>query len=248
MQISVQVLTKNTASFLGETLAALRFFPEVVVYDTGSTDQTLEVAREFPNVVIHQGTLNGFGPTHNTAASLASNDWILSVDSDEVLSEALVQELLQLKLDPSCVYAIRRDNYLDGKVVRCCAGWHPDWVVRLYNRKTTSFTDDVVHEKVKTEGLKVVKLTQTIKHVPYRTREDFLKKMETYSTFFALQHKGKKHSSMLIALLRSGAAFCKNYFLKWGFLGGTRGIVISLHNTKTTFYKYLKLAELNKKL
>lgn len=248
MKISVHVLTKNCTSFLGETLAALRFFPEVIVYDTGSTDHTLDVARQFPNVVIHQGTLTGFGATHNVAASLASHDWILSVDSDEVLSEALVQEILQLKLDPSCVYAIRRDNYLYGKIVRCCAGWHPDWVVRLYNRRVTSFTDDVVHEKVRTQGLSIIKLEHTLKHVPYRSADDFLKKMETYSTFFALQHKGRKRSSFSIALLRAGAAFCKNYVLKWGFMGGRRGLVITLHNTKTTFYKYLKLAELNKKL
>jgi glycosyltransferase involved in cell wall biosynthesis len=248
MSISVHVLTKNSAATLPQTLASLSLFPEVIIFDTGSSDETLEIASRFPNVKVHRASLSGFGAAHNCAARLSANDWILSIDSDEVLSPALVQEIEQLQLDCHCVYAILRDNYFNGRKIQCCAGWYPDWVVRLYNRQSTCFSDDVVHEKVVTQGLKIIKLEQTLKHVPYRSTADFLEKMQTYSSLFAMQHQGKKRSSLMRALFHSSCAFCKNYFLKRGIFGGAEGFILSLYNAQTTYYKYLKLAEFNSKL
>ncbi|MGH2612706.1 MAG: glycosyltransferase family 2 protein [Rhabdochlamydiaceae bacterium] len=249
MLISVHVLTKNSASTIEQTLMSLASFSEVVVFDTGSTDETLKIASHFPNVKIHQALMTGFGPAHNAAASLGSNDWILSIDSDEVLSPALIEELQQLdSKDPKCVYAILRDNYFNGKRITFCAGWYPDWVVRLYNRTVTQFSNDIVHEKVITQGLKVIKLKNKLRHVPYRSMADFLEKMQIYSSFFAAQYQGKKQSSLTRALFHGCATFCKNYFFKWGILGGREGFILSLYNAQTTYYKYLKLAELNKKL
>ena len=103
---------------------------------------------------IHHGEFIGFGPTHNLASNLASNDWILSLDCDEELSKELAEELLSLKLDPAAVYEIRRHNFFNGKRIRGCGGWDPDFVVRLYNRKATAFDQAQVHEKVLTTGLK----------------------------------------------------------------------------------------------
>ena len=246
--ISVHILTKNSGDTIAETLQSLVAFSEVVIYDNGSTDKTIEICEQFKNVKVHHGPFQGFGPMHNAAAAVGSNDWVLAIDSDEVVSRELADEILQLKLDPQCVYAIERDNYLNGKKIRFCAGWHPDWVIRLYHRKSTRFTDDQVHEKVITKNLRVLKLQNTIKHVPYRSMSDFLDKMQKYSTLFARQHQGKKESSVGKALVHGVVAFCKNYFLKRGFLGGREGYILSVYNAQTTYYKYLKLAELNKKL
>ncbi len=248
MLISVHILTKNSAATLLQTLMSVSAFPEVIVYDTGSTDETLEIASQFSNVKIHQAPITSFGAAHNCAASLSANEWVLSLDSDEVLSPGLIEELRQLELDPNCVYAILRDNYFNGRKITFCAGWYPDWVVRLYNRKSTGFSNDFVHEKVITKDLKIVKLKHNLKHVPYRSMADFLEKMQTYSSFFARQHQGKKESSLARALFHGCAAFCKNYFFKRGILGGREGFILSLYNAQTTYYKYLKLAELNKKL
>ncbi len=248
MSISVHVLTKNSGGTLLETLKTLTSFPEVVVYDTGSMDETLEIASLFPNVKIHHGSMKGFGAAHNEASMLSSHDWILSIDSDETLSPELVQEIHALRLDPQCVYAILRDNYLNGKKITFCAGWHPDWVVRLYNKQTTRFSTDAVHEKILTQNLRTIPLHHTIRHVPYRTTSDFLEKMQLYSSYFAKQHQGKKRSSLAHALVHSSLAFCKNYFFKRGIFGGREGFILSLYNAQTTYYKYLKLAELNKKL
>src|SRR3569832_850303 len=195
MSITVQILTKNSAETLLETLQTLTAFPEVIVFDTGSTDTTLEIAAQFPNVKIHCGVFKGFGTSHNEAAALSSYDWILSIDSDEVLSAALSQEILALKLDPACVYAIQRDNYLNGRKITFCAGWYPDWVTRLYHRNHTSFSSDAVHEKVQTQDLQTIKLCSTLKHVPYRSSSDFTQKKDRYSTLFAEQNRGRKRSS-----------------------------------------------------
>lgn len=239
--ISVTILTKNSQETLKETLESLKHFPEVILYDTGSTDRTLEVGAGFKNVRIVEGEFQGFGKTHNAASSLATYDWILSVDSDEIVSDPLREEILGLELDQGAVYSVDRHNYFQGKYIRCCAGWHPDWVLRLYHRKSTRFSEAKVHEAIVTEGLTVVPLRHRLIHTPYRTIEEFLNKMQLYSTLFAEQNAGKK-SSLSKAIGHGLAAFFKSYVLKRGFLGGREGFIISLYNGHTAYYKYLKLA------
>lgn len=245
--VSVTVLTKNCGDTLLATLQSLQMFPEVIVLDTGSNDDTLEIAGEFPNVKIHHAQFSGFGPLHNEATSIASNDWVLSIDSDEIATPELVREIQGLLLDPNSVYSILRDNYFNGKAIRCCAGWYPDRVIRLYNRRKTRFSNDAVHEKVLREKMRVIPLQYTIKHTPYRTISDFLTKMQKYSTLFAEQNRGKKKSSFLKAASHGISAFIKSYIFKRGIFGGKEGFIISLYNSQTAYYKYLKLAELNQK-
>ncbi len=244
--ISATILTKNCQTTLAATLASLKRFPEVLIYDSGSTDQTLEIASKFPNVKIINGIFTGFGPTHNTASSHASHDWILSIDSDEILTPELIEEIFHLDLNPSKVYQINRKNYFNDKWIRWCGGWHPDPVVRLYNRRATRFTDDAVHEKVIVGDLKLTPLYSPLLHTPYRSMGDFLSKMQVYSTLFAEQNKGKKNSSMMKAIAHGWFAFLKSYLLKKGFLGGKEGFIISIYNGHTAFYKYLKLMESNR--
>ena len=243
--ISVTVLAKNSQNTIKATLDSLKQFTNVIVFDSGSTDATLDIAKNYPNVKIITGPFTGFGPTHNKASSLASHDWILSIDSDEVLTPELSQEILQLNLDPYCVYQIDRRNYFNGKWIRWCGGWHPDPVIRLYNRGVTHFTDDAVHERVIARDLKLTRLDAPLLHTPYLSMGDFLNKMQTYSTLFAEQYKGKKHSSVSKAIFRGWFAFIKSYFFKKGFLGGREGFIISAYNGHTAFYKYLKLLEAN---
>lgn len=245
--ISATVLTKNSQETLSATLASLQKFPEVIVYDSGSTDLTLEIAKEFSNVKVIHGKFIGFGPTHNAASSHATYDWILSIDSDEVLTFKLADEILNLSLNSTHLYQIDRHNYYNGKWIRWCGGWYPDPVIRLYNRRSTQFTDDAVHEKIIATNLKVVPLSSPMTHTPYRCIEDFLTKMQTYSTLFAQQNGGKKTSSIGKAIFHGSFAFLKSYFLKKGFLAGKEGLIISLYNGHTAFYKYLKLSEIRQK-
>ncbi len=246
--ITVTVLTKNCALTLPKTLESLAPFAEVVILDTGSTDGTVELAQRFPNVKVFTRPFRGFGPTHNEASGLASNDWIFSVDSDEVVSPELAQEILSCPLDSSSIYGVLRQNFFKGKRIKWCAGWHPDPVLRLYHRQKTAFSEAAVHEKIVENGLQAVFLQSPLLHVPYREISDFLTKMQTYSTLFAEQNRGKKKSSIFRAIWHGFHAFIKSYLFKRGFLGGREGFIISIYNGHTAFYKYLKLDELNKKI
>lgn len=238
--ISVTILTKNSEKYLRDVLKAVEGFPEVVVYDTGSTDGTRAIACSFSNVAWHEGPFEGFGRAHNKASELASHEWILSIDSDEVVTPALKKEVETLLLDAECVYSVSRQNFYRGKWIRGC-GWWPDRVVRLYHRGKTAFSDRLVHEAVKTEGMKVCLLLHPLRHYPYAEISDFLRKMQHYSDLHA--EGDTKKASIWKAFFRGIFAFFKSFILKRGFLDGQEGFLISVYNGQTTFYKYLKVWE-----
>jgi len=241
LPISVTILAKNSEETLSSTLDSLTQFPEVLILDTGSIDATKEIAKKYPNVRLQETPFQGFGKLHNIASELAQNDWILSVDSDEVLSQELIEEISALALNPKEIYSLNRCNYFQGKWMKCCSGWYPDPVVRLYHRKVTCFTDSAVHESVIQNGLKLVPLQGKCLHTPYLSIESLLAKMQLYTTLFAEENQGRP-SSLGKALWRGFAAFIKNYIFKRGIFGGKEGLIISLYNAHTTYYKYLKLS------
>lgn len=243
--ISVTILNKDSERTLSDVLQSLKHFPEVILLDTGSTDRSLHIASTFKNVQIHRHPFTGFGELHNKATALASHDWILSLDSDEVLTEQLYQEIQSCSLDPNTVYSFPMQNYYNGKFIRHC-GWHPDRHIRLYNRTKTKFSNSFVHEGIIKKHLKEHPFSHPVKHYSYASIFDFLRKMQRYSDLFAQQNKGKKHSSPFKAILHGFGAFFKTYFIKKGFLDGYEGFVISTYNANTSFYKYLKLYEKNK--
>jgi len=242
--MSATILTKNSEKYLERILQALAPFDEILILDTGSEDSTLKIAAKFPNCRTMRHPFIGFGATHNLASSFAKHDWIFSIDSDEIPSKALLEEIFSLNLNPASCYSFCRENWYRGKLIKGC-GWYPDRVVRLYNKKTTSFSEDLVHEAVKTKGLKVIPLKNPVTHYPYRSIDDFLVKMHHYSTLFARQYQHKRSSSLPRALLHSSFSFLKSYFLKRGFLYGSQGFEISFYNASTAYYKYLKLRDLN---
>ena len=245
-RISAIVLTKNSARLLPDVLAALAWCDEVIVYDTGSTDDTLAVAAAFPNVRSHQpsGSFAGFGVARQSAISLARNDWIFSVDSDEIVTPELADEIAALELDPRTVYVVPFENFFRGRHITTC-GWSPDRHERLFNRTVTNFCRSEVHECVQTKNLAVVRLRCPIRHFSYQSTGDFLRKMSAYSQLFAEQHAGKKRSSPAKAVARSAWAFFKSFVLERGILQGADGLVISAYKSQTVFWKYLMLHEAN---
>lgn len=244
-EISVTVLAKNSQQHIHDVLSALSSFGEVLLYDTGSTDQTIPIASSYPNVRVVSAPFVGFGPTHNLASNAASHDWILSIDSDEVVSAEMVQNIADVIADRGSIYSFPRHNYFNGKFIKWC-GWYPDRQMRLYHRKSTCFSDAQVHEAIISKDLNVVKLEGYMVHYSYACIADFLSKMQSYSTLFAEQNQGKKSSSLCKAILHGMFAFFKSYVIKRGFMGGYEGFVISAYNGHTAYYKYLKLIEANK--
>lgn len=242
--ISCVIIVKDGFSTIKRTLDSISSFKDVVVYDNGSTDGTIEVVKNYTNVNLVQGDFSGFGPTKNRAISFANNDWILSLDSDEVLSEEFITNIKKIILSDNSVYTILRENYYKDVHVKHC--WGNDIIVRVFNRSKTLFTDEKVHEKVIDKGFNTLSINGAVKHYPYSTITDFIVKLDRYSTIFANDNIGKKSSSPLKAILNANFSFIKTYFLKRGFLDGYAGLVIAFSHMATNFYKYIKLYELNK--
>ncbi|MDF2577783.1 MAG: waaE [Chlamydiales bacterium] len=246
MQISAVILTKNNERLIGKVLTALAKLDEVIIVDNGSYDQTLEIAKDFPNVKIYCKEFCGFGTLRNYGASLAQHDWILTIDSDEVISAEATEEISKVTLNPNVIYSFPFHNYYNGRWIRCC-GWYPDRHIRLYNRNKTSFTTAYVHEGIILKpGMEEDKLKSPILHYSYTCISDFLNKMQRYSDLFAQQHQHKKSSSLPKAIAHGLFAFFKHYILKRGIFWGYEGFIISIYNANTAFYKYLKLAERNR--
>lgn len=244
LNISVTVLTKNSEKYLKEVLDSLKDFDEVLIIDSGSSDNTLQIASDYPNTRCHVTDFPGFGPQHNRAVDMAKHDWILSIDSDEVVTSELVQEFKSETLEEGTVYSFPRKNFYNGRWIRWC-GWHPDVQYRLFHRRKTRFTDAQVHEAVMTAGMKIRQLSSPIVHYSYASTAEFLQKMQHYSDLFAKDFQGKRKSSLFKAISHGFFAFFKSYILKRGFLGGAEGFIISVYNGNTAFYKYLKLMEKN---
>jgi hypothetical protein len=184
---------------------------------------------------------------HRRAVGLARHDWILSIDSDEVVSTELAAEIALLALDPRCVYLVPFRNFFNGRPITSC-GWSPDCHERLFHRGTTNFCESAVHERVQTDNLSVVPLQGTVRHYSYDSLSDFLRKMSDYGRLFAEQNAGRRQSGPFKAVARALWAFGKSYLWQRGILEGYEGLVISAYKAQTVFWKYLLLHEANRRL
>lgn len=244
--ISIVIIVKNGEKTIKNTLNSVKKFSDVVVYDNGSTDKTIKIAQSYVNVNLIQGDFLGFGPTKNKAATYAKNDWVLSLDSDEVIDNELLNDLGKISLNKDNLYSIFRQNFYQQQHIKHC--WNNDIIVRLYAREKTAFSNQKVHEKILTNNLKINALQGFVNHYPYQNISDFIAKLDIYSNEFAKDNAGKKSSSPAKAILNAGFSFFKTYILKKGFLDGYVGLIIAFSHMATNFYKYIKLYELNKKL
>ena len=247
VRISATILTRNSRRRLRDVLSALSWCDEIVILDTASDDDTLDIAASFPNVTIHRhrGAFLGFGKMHRKATRIARYEWILSIDSDEVVSTPLAKEIRRLAFDSNTVYALPFHNYFQDRLITTC-GWSGEYHGRLYHRQSTDFSEHRVHEKVNDAGLTVLRLRHPVRHYSYDSIDDFLRKMQTYTTLFAEQNCGKKSGGPMKAWSHGAWAFFKSYFLRRGIFQGYAGFVISAYGAHTAVWKYLKLAERNR--
>ena len=246
--ITPVLIVKNSARTLARCLESLKSFTHVVIADNGSVDGSQEIARQFSNVSLFEIPFCGFGPLRNKAAAFAQTDWILSIDSDEFFPESNLSSLEVLPLDPQKVYSFSVFNFFNGKKMRG-AGWRPKAKLRLYHRAHYSYGEQqMVHESLNASKNQGQWLSIPIHHTPYLSIDDFLRKMDLYSSLYVKENPHKKTSSILkawlFAILRSGFTFFRSYILQMGFLDGTEGLFISLYNAHCNYYKSMKLLEL----
>ena len=247
MNISVVVLAKNNEQTIKKTLESLSKFDDVVVYDNGSSDNTKNIAKSFSNVNLIEGEFKGFGWTKNQAASFAKNDWILIIDSDEVVDNELFNELENIILNQDTVYKLNFKAFYKDVQVKYC-GWNNQKIKRLYNKKITAYNSNDVHEDILTDGLKIEFIKGNVEHYSYQTISQFIIKADRYSTLFAQNNVGKKSSSPSKAFFNGMYSFLRTYILKQGFRDGYVGLIVAYSHMVTNFYKYIKLYELNKEL
>jgi glycosyltransferase involved in cell wall biosynthesis len=244
MNISPVIIVKDASGTIAQTLESLKKFDEVIVYDTGSVDNTMEIARQYPNVKLCKGNFCGFGKTKNKAALMARNDWIFSIDADEVVSPELMKAIQDLVADESCVYRIKRYNYYRKRRIRF-SGWGKEFIIRIYNKTRFQFNDKLVHEYIDAENAGIITLAGELRHFSYSSISEIIRKRNLYSELFASENMGKLKSSPFTALWHATFDFFSTFILKAAIFDGYRGLLIAVSNAHVTFIKYIKLYEAN---
>ena len=240
MKLSVVLIALNEAARLRATLEAVTWADEIVVLDAGSTDATLAIAREFTDKVFVDADWQGFGVQKNRALALASGEWVLSLDADEVVSPELAAEIQTILQNPVAeAYAIPRLSSFLGREMRH-SGWWPDYVPRLFRRGAARFSDDVVHERLLFAG-QPGKLSAPLEHESIHSVEQMLHKMNQYTTAGAqrMQRSGRR-SGLGGAIGRGLWAFMRIYLLKRGFMDGAEGFIMAVSSAESANYKHLK--------
>ena len=255
LPISVCILTLNEEENLVRTLPPLKDrFAEVLIFDSGSTDHSIEMCREI-GAVIHQVKWEGFGTTRRKLFEAASQQWILWLDADEVLTEELLDEISQLFADQNnnepekIAYQINRIVFFEGKWIRH-GEWFPDWVMRLFPADSWEMIELDVHESVKV-SCPTGKLQNLIEHYSFKDWEDLEKRSEKYAKLWAQQRVSgrnaiqKKPPSPVAVLFRSWGRIFKGVILKKGLLDGSHGIKIALSRANEVRMKYQFWRELS---
>ena len=240
MKITATIITLNEERNVARAVESLRCSDEILIVDSGSTDRTVELAEKLGVRVLEAGWLD-YAAQKNWAAEHASNDWILSLDADEALSEALEAEIWNLKKSGPEYDAYtmpRLANYLGRWIYH--SGWYPDRKVRLYHRDKAKWVGDFVHESVQPSG-RVGHLNGNILHFTCESLSEHVKTMDRYTTLAAQELAARKVKVPASRLIVDPAwTFVKTYFLQRGFLDGPEGLTIAHMAAFYTFLKYSK--------
>jgi glycosyltransferase involved in cell wall biosynthesis len=240
MKITATIITLNEERNITRAIESLRCCDEIVMVDSGSSDRTLELAENLGARIV-ESPWYGYAKQKNVAAERASNDWILSLDADEALSEALEGEIWNLKKNGPAydAYTVPRlAQYLGRWILHC--GWYPDRKVRLYDRRKARWTGEYVHESVKVDG-RVGHLESNLLHFTCDSLSEHLKTMDRYTTLAAEELVSRKEPISRTHMIFDPLwTFFRTYVLQRGFLDGLEGLTIAYMAALYTFVKYAK--------
>jgi glycosyltransferase involved in cell wall biosynthesis len=238
-RLSAIVIAHNEAANLPDCLASLSFCDEIVLVDQASTDATAALATAAGARVVQKPDFAGFGAQKQAALDAATGDWVLSIDADERVPEALAREIrAAVERGEHAGYRINRRTFFLGRYLRH-GGWYPDRVLRLARRSAARFTDDAVHERLEVSG-SIGDLQADMLHMSYRTVDDVLTKQRRYALLSAQARRARgAQGGLATALARSAFAFIKGYIVQLGFLDGACGFVAAVARAQETFWRYL---------
>ena len=245
-RVTVAIITLDEAEHIAAAIDSASWADEVIVVDSGSVDDTVAIARA-KGARTERREWTGYVDQKNFAASLASNDWIFSLDADERIPPPLAAEIRALLATdpPFGGYRAPRVTFHLGRWIRT-TDWYPDYQMRLYDRRRARWQGRYVHESVSVDGPSG-QLRHEIEHYSYRNLREHLDRINRYTTLAARQmHEAGWRAGALHLLAHPPAAFLRNYILRRGFLDGTVGLTLSLVNSYSVFLKFAKLWELQR--
>ncbi len=247
MFLSVIIITRNEAADIGACLESVSWADEIIVVDSGSTDDTAAICQALGAQVHVYADWPGFGAQKNRALGYATGDWVLSLDADERVTPELRREIesITAQAGACAAYDIPRLSSYCGRFMRH-SGWYPDCVTRLFRRGAARFSDDVVHERPLVEG-ETGRLKREMLHYAFADAEEVLRKVDQYSTAGAQRmHAQGRRATLAGAVVRGLWSFLRTYVLKLGFLDGREGFLLAVSNAEGTYYRYVKLLLLNR--
>jgi glycosyltransferase involved in cell wall biosynthesis len=249
VKLSFCLITRNEEHNLPRCLqSCLGLAEEILVVDSGSTDGTELVAREFGARFERQPWL-GYVGQKNKALSLATHEWVFSLDADEELSPELQAEVRLLKgaERPAELsgYSMPRCVFYEGRWIRH-GDWYPDRLVRLFRRSRAQFAGGKVHERLDLAG-RVVPLRGELRHYSFRDAADHWERCQAYAQLWAeTQHEAGKTAGPLAPSVRGAFRWLRGYLLRLGFLDGRHGWQIACLNAREVALKYRLLRRLGR--
>jgi glycosyltransferase involved in cell wall biosynthesis len=242
MRISATIVALNEERNIARAIESLRCADEVLVVDSGSTDLTREIAIRLGARVIEE-PWRGYGAQKNFAARAAANDWILSIDADESVTDRLEAEILTLKKD-----GVRFDGYSFPRLAQYLgrwirhSGWYPDRKVRLYDRGKAEWVGEYVHESVRVAGT-TGELHGNLLHYTCASLSEHLRTLDRYTSLAARELAAQNKVPARRLALDPAWTFFRTYVLQRGFLDGRQGLAIAWMAALYTFLKYAKACE-----
>ncbi|HET9296883.1 MAG TPA: glycosyltransferase family 2 protein [Candidatus Binatia bacterium] len=246
--VSAIVVCYNEEENIGRCLRSLQWCDEIVVVDSFSIDRTVEICRQFKNIIIHRKWA-GYGDQKAFAHSQATKDWVLMIDSDEEVTPELQNEIReQLAVSGTLCSGFlvpRLVFYLDRWWRR--GGWYPDYAIRLFRRDRARWAGTDPHDKIVVNG-PVRRLRNPLHHFSYRDIDDHIQRINRYTSISSEELRKQGQPWRLSdALLRPAFRFFRCYFLKRGFMEGFPGFHVAVTAAMYVFLKYAKLWELELK-
>jgi glycosyltransferase involved in cell wall biosynthesis len=239
--LSVTLITLNAQDTIARAIRSVSFADEIIVVDSGSTDETVSIAKNL-GAKVHLHAFNGYGQQKNYAADLCTHEWILNLDADEEVTPELagnIQNLISQKNAPDLAHICRKNYFCNTWIKH--GGWYPDWNARLYRKNSARWTEPHVHETLQlTDGGKSVYLDGALNHFSFPSIESQVERNLRYAGLGARELLKKRgcRPGLCSLWLRPLGKFIECYILKLGFLDGVNGLIIAINAAHSLFLKY----------
>lgn len=246
MGISISIICFNEENKIRKCLESVRWADEIVILDSFSTDNTLNICREYTGRIF-QHKFDGHIQQKNRALDLCSKEWIFCIDADEVVTDELRDSIRSINAGENGVdgyYVARRVFYI-GRWINH-GGWYPDYKLRLIKKNSGKWGGINPHDELRVRG-RTEKLSGDLLHFSYENISAHIGQVNKFTDIMSEEYKklGKKPTIFNLTL-RPLYKFIKMYILKAGFLDGTRGFIIACIGAFYVFMKFVKLYEKNR--